>query len=313
MVAGRRSKKQINLETLQAQENIISESISLHRDKKPNSSEMSGGLMGPNFKEYVPDENHILEVRTISGNTFKNLFDTLKAVLNEANIVFTEKGLKLASIDTNKRALVHLFMDASSFEYYHCKEKLVLGLDIDLFQKTIKTNKMNDLMCLVVNKDERNILEVSFENFQKGTRVSDKINLLSLKEYTIEDAMEYTLPSEVDSQSFQNICREMSSFQATLLEIQSINDELIFKNIDGITRRTVVVRVTTNEDETSNKKKNPRENTRGVYQLRFLKSFAKAANLSPRVRIYLTKDLPLICEYSVSNLGVLRYVLSSEE
>ena len=262
-----------------------------------------------NFKEYVPDENHLLEMRTVAGNTFKNLLDTLKTVLNDANIVFTEKGLKLASVDTNKHALVHLFMEANSFEFYHCKQKLVLGIDIESLHRTIKTNKLNDLMCFIVRKDNPGYLEVSFENCLKGTRVSDQIKLLSLREYNIFDKIEYILPPEMDSQSFQNICREMASFGANLLEIKSIGDKLIFSNLDGNTRRQVVVRVG-NGDESSTSAK---PDASGVFLLRFLKSFAKAASLSPRVRIYLKNESPLICEYSVAGLGTLKYVLSCEE
>jgi len=289
---------------------VISEKVSTN----PNS-------VVDSFKEYVPDDNHLLEMRTVSGNTFKNLLDTLKAVLTDANIVFTEKGLKLAAVDSKKYALVHLFMDASSFEFYHCKQRLVLGIDIESLHRTIKTNKSNDLMCFIVRKDKPGFLEVSFENFLKGTKVSDTIKLLSLKEYKICDKIEYKLPPEMDSQSFQNICREMASFQATMLEIKSIGDELIFSNIDGNTKREVTVRVSNGDDMTSFsgnpwEKSHPiskTEDARGVFPLRFLKSFAKAASLSPRVRIYLKNESPLICEYSVAGLGTLKYVLSHED
>ncbi len=271
----------------------------------------SGSNGGSNLREYIPDANHILEVRTISGNTFKNLLDTLKAVLNEANIVFSDEGLKLRAVDSERHALVDLFMHASSFEFYHCKERQVLGVDIDILQKTIKTNKLNDLMCFIRNKNDPHVLEVSFENFQNGTKVSDWIKLMNLPEYNITDELKYRAPPEMDSHSFQNICREMASFHATLLEIQSVGDELIFMNKDGMTRRRVVVRISTGEDAESSHQ--PREDARGVFLLKFLKSFAKAASLSPRVRIYLKTDSPLICEYDVANLGKLKYLLGSEE
>ena len=278
-------------------------SLSSVGTKSATEGELSQKDVSP-YHDYVPNEDHLLEVRTVSGNTFKNLFDTLKAVLTEANIVFTDKGLKVAAIDTKKNALVHLFMDAKSFEFYHCKEKLVLGVDIDLFHKTIRTNRMNDLLCFVVHKDDTRCLEVSFENFQKGTRVCDKIQLLSLPEYQIADKIEYNPPPEIDSQSFQTICREMSGFHATKLEIMCSGDEITFSNLDGITKRQVSIKIDNVEGST--------EVTRGVFSLKFLKSFAKAANLSNRVRIYLQNDNPLICEYSVAGLGTLKYVLTSE-
>ena len=135
--------------------------------------------------------------------------------------------------------------------------------------------------------------------------MSDRIKLLNLKDYTVTDQLEYKAPPEMDSQSFQNICREMAGFHATLIEIQSVGDELIFMNKDGLTRRKVVVKVAPNED-------GPPEDARGVFLLKFLKSFAKAASLSPRVKIYLKNRSPIICEYAVANLGTLKYLLGGE-
>lgn len=330
MVAGRKSRKQaaIDAQSLNQQQSSksgVEETINLQSPQQSNISETisisssshstSTPSSATNFKEYVPDPNHLLEVRTLAGNTFKNLLDTLKAVLNEANIVFTDKGLKLAAVDTNKHALVHLFMEAQSFEFYHCKQKLVLGIDIERLHRTIKTNKLNDLMCFILRKDDPSYLEVSFENFQKGTHVSDRIKLLALQEYNIYDKIEYKMPPEMDSQSFQNICREMAGFHATLLEIQSVGNELIFSNVDGDTRRRVVVKVSNGEDPTGTyqTQENHDNDAKGVFMLKFLKSFARAANLSPHVRIYLKNEKPLICEYSVASLGTLKYVLTSED
>jgi len=267
------------------------------------------------FKDVVPDENHLLEMRTLAGNTFRNLLDTLKAVLNDANIVFTEKGLKLAAVDTKRHALVHLFMDASSFQHYHCQQKLVLGVDIDSLHRTMKTNKSNDLMCFIYRKDNPGFLDVFFENTHKKTKVFDRLKLLSLKEYNIFDKIVYKVPvPEMDSQLLQSICREMSSFGATKLEIQKLGGkELVFRNLDGTTQRTVVIDIGDEYGQDSPAPEEKCEDARGVFLLKFLKSFAKAANLSPKVKIYLQNESPLICEYSISDHGTLKYVLSGEE
>ncbi|RKO83004.1 hypothetical protein BDK51DRAFT_50382 [Blyttiomyces helicus] len=81
----------------------------------------------------------------------------------------------------------------------------------------------------------------------------------------------------------------MVSFEATKIQIESTAKEL---------------------NDQSNIEYQP---AKGVFDLKFLKSFAKAANLSPDVIIYLTNYSPIICEYSISGLGTLRYLLSREE
>lgn len=312
MVAGRRSKKLDSLNAYDQTGTMIDPS----KKVKPNSSETVNMGIGNinNYKEYVPDDNHALEVRTLAGNTFRNLFDTLKAVLNEANIIFTEKGLKLAAVDTQQLAFIHLFIESASFEFYHCQKKVVLGVDIEKLYKSIRTNKLNDLMCFVYKKDNPGYLEISYENFQKKTRVTDQIKLLTLNEYNIYDEIEHKRPPEMDSQTFQNICREMAGFHATFMEIKIVGDELIFSNVDGDTKRCVVIKITNSDDPSgtidNEQWQNHEDDVCGVFPLKFLKSFAKAANLSPRVRLYLKNDSPIICEYSVSGLGTLKYVLA---
>ena len=276
--------------------------------------------------KFVPNKDNLLELRTLAGQAFKNLLDTLKAVLNEANLVFTKDGLKLLAIDSKKIALVHLFIEASSFEYYHCENKVLLGVDIDLLQKIIKCNKQNDLMCFVVTSANMNQLEISFENFQSGTRTSDTITLLTLPEFSVKDYLKYQgAPAEMSSQLFQHICREMATFQSSIVEIISTYDSLIFRNLDGISKRIVSVKIQNDPSAPNPSMYQQIDNNtlkemsgtnsilcKGVFHLKFLKSFAKAANLSPRVRIYLGNDQPITCEYSISGLGTLKYCLGSE-
>lgn len=262
-----------------------------------------------NLKDYEPDENNVLEVRTVSGNVFKNLLDTLKVVLHEANLVFTEKGLKLASVDAHQFAAVHLQMDFTAFQYYHIKQKQVLGVDIDVLHRSMKTNKFNDMMCFIVRKDERHILEIIYENSVKRTRVVDRIELKSLQECRIQDGILYRPPAELDAASFQSICREMSvaSFGASYLEIESTGGEIMFRNKDGSTKREVIIQLPESDDKYTEE-----DRAIGVFKLGFLKSFAKASNLSNKVCIYLQTGDPLILEYNVSNFGTLRYLLIPE-
>jgi proliferating cell nuclear antigen PCNA len=290
------------------------------------------------WKEYVPDPNHTLEVRTSAGKTFKDLLDSLKAVLTRGNIIFTDKGLKFAAVDKNRHALVHLVMEASNFTFYHLKKpRLVLGVDIEQLHRSIRTNKLNDQMCFVLDQREPAFLQVSYDNPQKKSNTVDKIRLLNLEESNFIDEMEYRQPPQMDSHDFQGICREMAGFRANYIEISRVKEELIFRNLDGDTFRTVRVEITPTETVYNfdtqndgvdnahggeNKKEDdgaqcdpsePEEEASGIFLLKFLKSFAKAANLSPHFNIYLRNNAPLICEYNVAGLGTLRYVLSPED
>ena len=259
------------------------------------------------FSQRQPDPENLLELWTLEGDTFKKLIATLKAVLTEGNLEFTDKGMKLAAVDINSYALVHLKIDASSFQFYHCPQKLTLGVYIEHLSRSISTNKMNDPMCMIVTKSDPTKLKILYDNPEKPKRTIDKIKLLSLQQYNIFDKIEYSPACVIDSREFEDICRDMCHFGATLVDIQSIGNELIFENTDGDIIRRKVFDVS------------PLENAaeippaRGVFLLKFLKSFAKAANVGKKVRLYLKNDAPLTCEYDVSGLGKLMFLLSYEK
>lgn len=47
-----------------------------------------------------------------------------------------------------------------------------------------------------------------------------------------------------------------------------------------------------------------------TFALRYLNNFAKATSLSPCVRIGLSKDVPVLVEYLVGDLGHMRFFLA---
>lgn len=270
-------------------------------------------LLEPTPPLSVPDDlDNILEVKTISGSMFKILLESLKAVLNDANLVFSKKGLSMTTIDTNRKAVVHLSMDASSFEKYYCREKITLGVDINLLHKLIKTNKMNDTLCFMYKESQRDKLIICFKNEEKCSKVVHELPLKSLEEYQVKEKLVFSMPPlEINSIDFQNICRDMASLQTTRMEIQIVGDEISFISKDGQTRPRQTLRI-----QSQGNLDNPTtyEIARGIFDLKFLQSFAKATNLSPRVKLYLQSGSFILIEYNLNaNMGVLKYMLSPEE
>jgi len=47
-----------------------------------------------------------------------------------------------------------------------------------------------------------------------------------------------------------------------------------------------------------------------TFALRYLNFFTKATPLSDKVRLHLSKDVPLMVEYAIENIGHLRYYLA---
>ena len=58
---------------------------------------------------------------------------------------------------------------------------------------------------------------------------------------------------------------------------------------------------------------NKNEIVQGIFSLKWLNIFTKCSNLSPLVILYLKNDYPLIIQYAVAALGVVKFVLSQKD
>lgn len=251
----------------------------------------------------------ILEAKTIKSALFKSLFEALKLVLTEGNLVFTPEGMKLVAIESNKMALVHLFIQADSFEVYNCPERMVLGVDIQTMYRCIKSVSSKDILTFFLDSSNTNKLGVSMENLEKGSFGRYEISLKKLREFTVNDALTFDHPPpEVASNVFQKICRDMQSHGTNIVEIKSLRDQLVFSAKDGDALHEVTLNV-------GNDSGTPQNNdiAQNTFLLKFLVLFSKASHLAPRVKICLKNDLPLVLEYGINGIGSLRYLLTATE
>ena len=266
-------------------------------------------------------DDYLLRAVSRDGCNFKVLIDTLKSTLTEVSLTFSNEGIKMTAVDTNGSSVVYITILQSSFEEYFCERPLKIGIDIEKLHKTLKTSKSNNDMTWIISKKRPDYIEIMFRNYIKGTETTDLIKLLDLEESELIDELSYPKMVEVDSQMMQSICREMASIKATMIKISRKNKNLVFENMNGNVFRKVSleldVRSVDDVDDDDD------DDTEGVFLLKPLKSFSKAASLTPKVKIYLRKNeldedglkmkrFPFVCEYDISGFGVLRYILGQQ-
>jgi proliferating cell nuclear antigen PCNA len=250
----------------------------------------------------------VLEVRTVQSAAFKTLVEAAKELLTDTCIEFDETGMKIVAMDTSHIVLVHLKLDASKFEYYQCKTKLVIGVNMINFHKLIKTLNSNDTLTLFVDENNFNQLGIKCENVEKNTRTTFKLNLLDLDNPKISvDPAEFNSVITLPSSDFQKICRDCFNI-ADQVEIKNINNQLIFAcKGDFCSQETVL---SDHDGINTITNKNNGEIVQGVFSLKYLVLFTKCTNLCNTVELYLKNDYPLICKFLVASLGELKLCLS---
>ena len=253
--------------------------------------------------------NYILEVKTVQSSAFRILIEALKEILTDANLEFDDSGIKIMAMDSSHTVLVHLKLNADSFEEFKCVNKLILGINMINLFKLIKTMSNNDTLTLYVEEENQSVLGIKIENSEKNTITRYKLNLMDLHEEQIQIPPTIfesviTLPSS----DFQKICRDMHNL-ADDIEIKSLGSQLIF-NCKGEFASQETCIGEANSGMTFVQNQNPDEIVQGLFALKHLVLFSKCTNLCNSIELYLKNDYPLIIKYTVASLGSIKLCLA---
>lgn len=254
--------------------------------------------------------NYVLEVKTVQSQAFKILVECLKELLTDTTIDFDETGLKIVSTDTHHCVLAHCKLHADKFEYYHCENKISVGVNFINLYKLIRTINSNDTLTLFIESNDLNHLGIKIENGEKNSKTTYKLNLLDLDSQTIcIDDAEFNTVISLPSVDFQKLCRDMHNIAETV-EIKNIGSQLFLSCKGDFCSQETVIVDNDNGTNTINYKKNSNNIVQGVFNLKYLVLFSKCSNLCSTVEIHLKNDYPIVVRYLVASLGFLLLLLA---
>jgi proliferating cell nuclear antigen len=261
----------------------------------------------------VAPGTYCMELRTVQSTAFKLMIEALKEMLTDTTIDFDETGMKIMATDTTRVVLVHVFLEAGKFEYYHCPQKISIGVNMMNLHKFVRAVTNNDTLTLYIDSNDINHLGIKVENGDKNSKTHNKLMLLDLGDNPIfADPMQYNSVITLPSVDFQKICRDMANLSA-FMEIKDVQNQLIFScHGDFGSQETILCDNDTNMYSIG-QKKNAHEIVQGVFALKHLVQFTKCTNLCNTVELMLRNDFPLLIRYGVASLGEIKLCLAPVE
>ena len=92
------------------------------RQKKNKTDTKNSNLLNTNsvsstnsIDSSKPTQDIIMELQTVQASIIKNLFESIREILVDINIVFTPNSIHCTSIDGNKCACVHFKLNTTKF------------------------------------------------------------------------------------------------------------------------------------------------------------------------------------------------------
>jgi proliferating cell nuclear antigen len=265
------------------------------------------GTSGVKMSGGQNESQYLLEIKTVQATTFKQVIDALKEILMDVNLEFDDTGMKVVALDNTHVVLVHLKLDSERFETYYCEKKLYVGINMLKLHMLIKTISNNDVLTLFVERGDSNHLGIRIENQEKNLRTTYKLSMLDINvlNITIPPA-DFQTTITMPSIDLQKIIRDMHNL-ADNIEIRCVDNQINFSCKGDFCSQETVLGTDKNPGININRSNaQDHEIIQGIFSLKYLSTFTKCTNLSSVVEIFIKNTYPIILQYSVANLGLIK-------
>ena len=218
-------------------------------------------------------EDCAVYLHTVQTNVFKALFETLKELLGDVNMVFDTDGVRITEMDPYQTCMVDMFLDKEKLEDYYCPKQVTIGISIPSLQKRLKNLGNNQVLTMYMTKDNISTLEIVFDSTDSTQQTEFGLDLMDLEndpDLAFPDD-DYKLVLSITASEFKQICTTTKSIDTKQIKITYSKGVYVF-SAKGLIGNLKITHLADNADADG-------EIYEGVFDLEKLSSFTKCANL----------------------------------
>eukprot|EP00326_Haptolina_ericina_P024638 CAMPEP_0181182720 /NCGR_PEP_ID=MMETSP1096-20121128/8039_1 /TAXON_ID=156174 ORGANISM="Chrysochromulina ericina, Strain CCMP281" /NCGR_SAMPLE_ID=MMETSP1096 /ASSEMBLY_ACC=CAM_ASM_000453 /LENGTH=260 /DNA_ID=CAMNT_0023271345 /DNA_START=30 /DNA_END=812 /DNA_ORIENTATION=+ len=253
----------------------------------------------------------MFEARLTQGAMLKKITEAMKDLVTEANFDCSSTGISLQAMDSSHVSLVALLLRSDGFDHFRCDRNISLGINLGSMGKVLKCCNNDDIVTLKAD-DNGDSMTFMFEN-QSQDRISDfELKLMDIdSEHLGIPETDYKSMIKMPASEFQRICRDLQILGDTVT-IAIGKDGVKFSVSGEMGSGNMTIRQNTSVDtkEEEQVQIEMEEPVTLNFALRYLNFFTKATPLSGSVTLQLSKDVPLVVEYKMEDLGHMRFYLA---
>ncbi len=232
---------------------------------------------------------------------WRYIIESLATIIDEANFIATEEGLKLRALDPGRIAMVELNMPQEVFEEYEAEGEVKIGVNFDDFNKIIKRAKADNKLELIVEDNKLTVVLLG--------RVVRRFSLPLLDiagQELPEPRLNLTVNAQMLSDTFRDALKDAALFSESV-RLKAENDALIMR-----------ARSDKGEWEAEFTRENGGlieisidEPAEASYGLDFLdKIVSKAYRISEIITLKFATNMPLSLRFDIAGGGWLSYLLA---
>lgn len=256
----------------------------------------------------------LFKLTTIKAKFIVKLFEILKSYIHDIKVLITKDNLQIIENSNDTGVVVRLF--AKNFEEYTCNKDTIFSINNKSFHNILKTVSKNDNMTLYMEKDNDDILNIIITD-ENGRLKHYKLKTLEYENNFFKmEEMDLDYKINIPSDYFHKIIKDINGIDSENIDIISSSKELIFQSNNTPTSCKVILHEY--ESQNSNVKSTKFERfsselVQGKFKISNLLLFSKSCKLGENMNIYLSNGSPLILEYFVGDLGIMKFICEQVE
>ncbi|XP_062510387.1 proliferating cell nuclear antigen-like [Corticium candelabrum] len=253
----------------------------------------------------------MFEAKLVQGGVLRRLLESIKDLVTEANWDCSSTGITLQAMDSSHVSLVSMLLRAEGFDPFRCDRNLTLGMNLTSMTKVLKCAGGDDMITIRA-EEGGDVVNFLFES-PNGERVCDyemKLMNIDQEHLGIPDT-DHDSVVKMPSSEFQRICRDLSQIGDSV-EISCSKEGVRFFVSGDLGSGSITLKQNATIDKDEGKQVNitMNEPVSLTFALRYLNFFTKATPLANHVTLSMSKDVPLVVEYLMGDMGHIRFYLA---
>jgi len=249
----------------------------------------------------------MFEAKISRAATLKKIVTAISELITDAKFECSASGMSLQAMDAAHVSLVALLLRKDGFEDYRCDRNITLGINLDAMTKVLKCAGNDDSVTMKAQDDGDSVTFI----FESKNKISDfelKILDIDADQLGIPE-VEYKSVMKMPAVEFQKIVSNLSTWGEAVI-ISTSKNGVKFSVSGEMGSGNINLKSNSDVDSESGVVLQVTDNVTLTFALKKLTSFTKATPLSTSVSLSMSDDVPLAVEYTVEDLGYIRYYLA---
>ncbi|MHA1822061.1 MAG: proliferating cell nuclear antigen (pcna) [Promethearchaeota archaeon] len=238
----------------------------------------------------------------------RNIFEAVSAVIEEANIIFSEDGVFINAMDEGRVCLISLKLSKDDFDEFKCTGSEELGVSIDDLVKILRRSA--DDSITFKHEDNSNKLEILMKSNKKKKTRKFSLQLIDLGEKSVDtgalEKIEYTSKVTIPIEYLDESIKDADIYAETLTILIDEEKGIIFRAEGQIGENENIYE----KDDEGIENLEVSEVGEGTFALQYLKYLVKVQSITDKLFMALSTGTPLKAIFNILTASSITYFLA---